>query len=284
MRTIKWLVSGLFLFLLSWPVQAQTDMISAEAFIARVKENPNLVIIDANKAKSFASSHVKNAIYVNHTDLYQEGDIDGLIAAPEKLAAFFGQLGIQPNSEIVIYDDGTQKYATRIYWILKYLGAENVAMLHRDLDAWRKVRIPLSTEVIKPKPAVFTPALQPAWFASMEDVITAKDNPMAVVVDARTPDEFMGKTDDSQGHIPGAVNLDFNALETATGAFLPVEELQKLAEAQGITPDKEVIVYCKTGVRGAVVFVALKNMLGYPNVKLYDGSYNEWVAKHPVVQ
>lgn len=264
---------------------AQTDIISAKDFMGLMKENPNLVIIDAGKAKSFDNNHVKCAIHINHLDLYQkDNEIDGLILPPDQLAAFFGEKGISENSEIVIYDDGSQKYNTRIYWILKYLGATDVKLLHQDMTEWGKVRIPLTTAVVTLKPATFTPTLHPEVIADIDLVDKADTDKSIVLIDVRADDEYNGTGSGSTGHIPGAIHIEYKMFLTDTGAFKPEEELRKMVEDLGITPDKEIITYCKTSVRAAPVFVAFKNILGYENVKVYDGAYNEWVVSQPVTQ
>lgn len=270
----------------AYGVSAQADIISAKDFMLRMKENPEMVIIDASKAKTYAANHVKGAIFINHMDLYQkENPIEGLILPTEELATLFGKAGISENSEIVIYDEGSQKYNTRIYWILKYIGASNVKMLHMNMDEWAKVRIPLVSTPAELPAAIFTPTVDPTIYADLASVKNAGGcNGSFALIDARTSAEFTGATEDSKGHIPGAINIDYKVFLTDTGAFKTEDEIRKIAESFGITPDKEVIAYCKTSVRAASVFVAFKNILGYEKVKVYDGAYNEWVVSNPVVQ
>lgn len=278
------LIIGLVFASLS-SISGQTDIITAKDFVALMKTNPKLVIIDAGKAKAYATNHAKGAIYLSHLDLYQkDNEIDGLILPPDQMAAFLGSKGISNDSEIVIYDDGTQKYNTRIYWILKFMGASNVKMLHMDMTEWGKVRVPLTSEPTQLEPVTFTPSLNPAIYADINEVKMAADNPSIVLIDSRSAAEYNGTSEDSQGHIPGAVNIEFKQFLTDTGAFKPEEELRKMVADLGITPDQEIIAYCKTSVRAAPVFVVFKNILGFENVKVYDGAYNEWVVSNPVVQ
>lgn len=264
----------------------KTDIISVRDFSKLMKANKELVIIEASKSKIYNKSHVKNAIYINHNDLYRKGDIKGLIKNNEELATFFGSKGVSDDAEIVIYDDGSQKYSTRVYWILKYLGAENVKILHKDMDAWSKARIPLTANVPEIKPTTFTVSSNPAIFASKEDVKFLQSNDNAILIDARTRAEFEGISikPASDGHIAGAININYKDLLTDTGAFKSKDELMAIAEAMGITPDKEIVTYCRTSVRAAVVFVAFRNILGYENVKVYDGAYMEWAVDNPFVQ
>lgn len=284
MRFSKFFASLLTVFLfLGAALNAQTDVITADEFMALTKSSDNLVVIDANTSKNYSASHIKDAVHVYHMDLYKDGDISGLIETPENLAAYFGNLGITETTPVVITDDGTQKYNARVYWILKYLGAENVKVLHKDMNEWRNARIPLTSAPARTKPATFTPTVNPDIFADLAYVTENKDKDNVVVVDCRTPDEYAG-VKSSDGHIPGAINIDYVAFLTETGAFKTADEIKAIAEANGITADTEVILYCKTSVRATPAFIALKNILGLEKVRVYDGAYNEWAANYPVVQ
>jgi thiosulfate/3-mercaptopyruvate sulfurtransferase len=283
MKVLNIIGSFILAILLAGNVSAQVDIISAKDFMALTKSNDKLVIIDANKAKNYDVNHIKGAINIEHGDLYRPGDIEGLIKSPEDLAAFFGSKGINENSEVVIYDDGSQKYNTRIYWILKYIGAKNVRILHKDMDAWRAVRVPLTSTPGKFAATDFTPTVNPAIFATLDDVKARMGQPGVVLIDCRTPDEYNGVSK-SEGHLPGAININHEDLLTETGAFKTAEELKAIAEKNGITASTEILMYCRTSVRACVEFVVFKNILGYENVRVYDGAYLEWVASNPVVQ
>ena len=271
---------SIVLFLAS-AVSAQTDIITAKEFMALTKSSDNLVILDVNKSKNYQASHIKNALHVNHMDLYKKGEISGLIETPENLATFFGNLGISENTTVVLTDDGSQKYNSRTYWILKYIGAKNVKLLHKDMNAWRSARIPLTSTPGKAKAATFTPTVNPDILVDIAYVKENKDLDNVAVIDCRTADEYNG-VKNSDGHIPGAININYEDFLTESGAFKSVEELTALAEENGLSPETEVILYCKTSVRATPAFVALTRILNYENVKVYDGAYNEWVANYPV--
>ncbi|MCB0589537.1 MAG: sulfurtransferase [Phaeodactylibacter sp.] len=285
MKMLKVIASFLaFLLLASFNLRAQGDIISADEFMNLIKADKTVVIVDANKPGNYEANHVKGAINIYHNDLYQEGEIAGLIRSPEELAAFFGEKGISETTPVVIYDDGSQKYSSRVYWILKYLGAENVKLLHKDMDAWRKARIPLTAQPSTLAAVTFKPNMgKEELMAGMGCIKKHQNDPHVVIVDNRTADEYNGVSK-SEGHLPGAININYEDLLTETGAFKPAEELQAIADAHGITPDKEVIFYCRTSVRAAVAFAAFRNILGYKDVKVYDGAYLEWAASNPVVQ
>ena len=275
MKTIKVLATVLLVGLFSSTLFAQGDIISAADFIKLTKSDKNLVIIDASKAETFKKMHVKNAVNVPSGDLTIDGnDIDGILKSPADLATLFGEAGVSETNTIVVYDGGSQKYSSRVYWTLKYLGAPNVKLLHKDMDQWKKSRVPITKMPTSKKKATFTPKVNKALFADINEVKANK----AKLVDVRTTEEFTGSADNSDGHLPGAINLDYKELLTDTEAFKSKEEMAKVVAKYGLTADSEIICYCRTSVRAAVMYAALVNVLGFENVKVYDGAYLEWVA------
>lgn len=260
----------------------QGDIISAKDFMAMVKANDNLVIIDASKEDTYKTSHVKNAVNIPHKTLYQDGAIEGLLKSPEDLAKLFGSKGVSNSANIVVYDGGSQKYSSRVYWTLKYLGASNVKILHKDMNEWKKVRVPLTRMPAKVSAATFTPSLNKAIYADMAYVKAHAKDANVKLIDAREPAEFDGTSENpvSKGHIPGAININHKDILTSTEAFKSKEALEAIASKAGVSPGDELILYCKTSVRGAVLYVAFTQILGYKNVKVYDGAYAEWETKY----
>ena len=124
------------------------------------------------------------------------------------------------------------------------------------------------------KKTTFTPQVNKALYATINEV----KSDGAIIVDCRTAEEFSGAADNSNGHIPAAINIDHKELLTDTEAFKSKEEMEKVMAKYGITADKEIISYCRTSVRATVLYAALVNVLGYTKVKVYDGAYLEWVA------
>ncbi len=271
------ILAVMFLFI-TQALTAQV-VVSAKDFTAEVKKDKSIVVIDANTADNYAKSHVMGAVNVPHKELYKDGEIEGLIKSPEDLAAYFGKKGISNTSNIVIYDDGSNKYSSRVYWILDYLGATKLRILHKDMDVWKVARVPLTRNKTAVKATSFSPSVNGAIMATAADVKACSGN--CVVVDARHSSEYDGTSEKpvSEGHIKGAVNVEYKAFLTDKGDFLPKDQIKAVAEKNGLTADKTIILYCVTSVRAAAIFVALKDILGYPNVKIYDGAYNEWIAQ-----
>lgn len=269
------ILAVVFLFV-SQVLTAQV-LVSAKNFTAENKKDKTMVVIDANTAENYAKSHVMGAVNVPHKELYKPGDVEGLIKSPADLAAYFGKKGISNTSNIVIYDDGSSKYNSRVYWVLKYLGAENVRLLHKDMDQWKAARLPLTRNKTTATATTFTPKINSSIIAEAADVKACSGN--CIIVDARAANEFDGTSEKpvSVGHIKGAINIEYKEFLNDKGAFKSKDQINAVADKYGLT-GKTVIVYCVTSVRAAAEYVALAEILGMPNIKVYDGAYNEWKA------
>ena len=252
--------------------------ISAKEFAALQKSNKSLVVIDAAKASTYAKIHIMKSVNIPYAELNKSGEIAGLLKDPKAIAAYLGKKGISNDSEIVVYDEGSSKYSSRVYWALKYVGAKNVKILHKNMDQFKAARLRLTKSPTPVKAKTFTAEVNPAIYASMAEVKAGLNKSNVVIVDARAANEFDGSAESSKGHIPGAVHMEYKDVLKANGAFKSKVELKALADKFGLTSDKTIIVYCATSVRAAVSYIAFKDILGLDNVKVFDGAYNEWVA------
>ena len=255
--------------------------ISAKEFASLQKSNKALVVVDATKASTYAKMHIMKSISIPYSELNKTGDITGLIKSPAEIAAYLGKKGITNASEIVVYDDGSNKYSSRVYWVLKYVGAENVKILHKDMNQWKGARLRLTKTPTPVKAATFTANVNSAIYADMAEVKAGLGKSDVVIIDCRAANEYDGSVEASKGHLPGAVHMEYKEVLKANGAFKSKEELKALADKQNLT-GKTVILYCQTSVRAAVSYVAFKDILGLSDVKVYDGAYNEWVASNDV--
>ena len=269
------LLSGLLVVLFSSSLMAQGDIISAADFMKMFKTNKNMIVVDASKADSYTKTHIKGAVNIPHKTLYNETEVEGLIKDPAELASIFGSKGVSETKTIVVYDGGTQKYSSRVYWILKYLGAPDVKILQKDMDFWRKSRVPITKMPSKVATVTFTPKVNSAIYADMAFVKSGT----ATIIDARTTEEFDGTSDKSAGHIPGAINIGYKEVLNAKEGFKTKAEMEAFAAKYKLSADKPIVVYCNTGVIAAVIYVGLTDVLGWTNVKVYDGAYKEWDAK-----
>ncbi len=285
---IKYFIKAIIiLFLFATNMIAQGDIITAKEYKALKKSTDNLTIIDASKTKLYKKAHLKGAINVPYKILNrkkEEVGFKGLLKSPDELAKIFGEKGVSNNDYIVVYDEGSQKYSSRVYWVLKYLGVRDVKILHKENSSWRKARLPLTSAITKKDVKDFAINVDNTVLATIDDVESNLKNEDVVLIDARGEEEYSGvmhekKNKYSKGHIPGAIHIGFIEVLDKDKSFKSIEEMQKLADANGFKPEKTYIVYCKTGVKASVIFVALKNILNYKDVKLYDGAYLEWEFK-----
>lgn len=254
-------------------VQAQ-GLISAQELPNYLKQD-NTILICAQKAADYNRIHITGAINIDHNMLYD--DMTMLLPDAE-VARILGKNGVSRDMKIVVYDEGSFKYAGRMYWILDYMGAKDVKILNGGLDAWKAARKPVTRTATVAKAVTFTPVVNKSYLASMETVKSVVNNPAFVIIDARSSEEFKGQDNSNLrlGHIPSAVNINYADLIDARGLLKSNEELADIFIKAGVTKDKTAIVYCKTSVRAGIVYFALKSSLNYPKVKLYDGAYLEW--------
>jgi len=280
MNLHKFIGTSLLFLLFIANILAQ-DIILAKDFVALQKTNPNVVIIDASKDKLYTQSHIEGAINIPYAMLnYKENAVEGLLLPVEEVAKILGTKGVSNEDAIVVYDEGSQKYATRVYWILKYLGTPNVKVLHKENNSFRDARVKVTATIPSVKAKTFTPTINPEVFADVAFVEAAIGNPDVLILDSRTPDEFTGtiteKNKTSKGHIENAINIPYESMVKAdTNVFISPEEFKTLAGIE-LSPEKTYLVYCKTGVKGATLFTYLVNVLGFKNVKNYEGAFAEW--------
>jgi thiosulfate/3-mercaptopyruvate sulfurtransferase len=275
------LFSSLLIIILGLSNAFAQDLITAKEFIALQKGKPNLVVVDASKDKLYAQSHIEGAINIPYVILNEKDPkIDGTMLPLEEVAKILGNKGVSNDDTIIVYDEGTQKYSTLVYWIFKYLGAKDVKVLHKEMNAFRDARVKLTSEVPAVKAKTFTVNLVPEINADAAYVESAIGKSDVVIIDARTPDEFNGvrneKSTYSNGHIKGAINIPYESLvKTGTNIFISPDEFKKLAGIE-LSPEKVYLLYCKTGIKGATLYTYMTNVLGFKNVKNYKGAYAEW--------
>lgn len=277
---MKKLVFNLLALFILAPAALMAQPLISVAELVKIQKNPDLVIVSAGTEAEYAKAHITNAVHLAYTSFDQSGDIKGLLIPDADMAKIVGEQGISNNSTVVVYDEFDGRYAGRIYFLLKYLGAKNVRVLDGSLEAWKKDRKPITRNPTVVKKATFTASPNKAWMASMAEAEAAAGKANVVLIDTRSPEEFNG-TKDSKGHIKGAINIEYKQLLNADGTMKPAAELEKVYSAKGVSKDKEIILYCSTGVRTGLHFIALVETLGYGKVKVYDGGYNEFVAKNP---
>ncbi len=240
---------------------------------------PGYLIIDPRSAMRYLMGHLRGAVNVPFKKL--QGP-DGRLGPPEQLAAAFGEVGLGDDATPVLYDHQDGRNAAFAAWALEYLGRSNVHIMDLLYDRWKGQGREVLYRPVPTDPKPFTPRLNPSVRATMNE---AADPGGAKLLDTRSLEEFYGQTemDHRPGHIPGAVNLPHSEMAGADGKLLIDPSLLsgRLAAA-GITTQVPVVAYCRSGVRASLSYLAMKQA-GY-NVRLYDGSYAEWMDSGHTVE
>jgi thiosulfate/3-mercaptopyruvate sulfurtransferase len=241
--------------------------------------------------KKYDGEHIAGSAYMPMGELMGAMNKSG---TPDKaqFEALMGKLGISNDSHVVLYSTpAANPFIPGAYWLLKYFGHSNVSILNGSLDKWKADGKKTAGDGANVAASKYSAAAGDASiFTDAGHVLGSQKNPGVVVVDTRDGGEYKGEKPDyikNKGHIPGAVHLDFYPTNrNGNGTYKSAAELQKAYEAAGVTKDKEVITYCEAGPRAADAYFALKEILGYPNVKVYVGSMMEWGNddKYPVAK
>lgn len=276
MKAIK-NISALFLMLLFTQAAIGSDLISAKE-VAKIMKNDNVVVISAQKTSAYNDFHITGSISLPPSILVDNEPITYMLKDVAEMEAIIGSKGVSETNQIIIYDEGSHKYSGRLYWTFKYLGVKDVKILNGGLESWKANRKPVTSSPTVLEETTFTSIIQPQFLAELSEVKQASLDPNYVIIDARSNEEYAG-TDNTKlrpGHIPNAVHINYTDLMASSGELKSDDELKALYTDKGVTPDKTVIIYCKTSVRAAIEFAALYSVLGYENVKVFDGAFAEW--------
>ncbi len=232
--------------------------------------------------KVYAEGHVPGAFFM-HLDRDLSSPMNGLngrhpLPDPQLLAKKLGAAGVTSQTQVVVYDDAGGMVAGRLWWLLRWLGHDRVALLDGGINQWMKEERPLSVDLPKSAPTVFDVA-QRDWVATTDEVLANIDTKEFCVVDARAPDRFRGENetlDPVGGHIPGARNRFFRDNLDADGLFRTAAELRRefLDLFDGIEPEKTV-AQCGSGVSACHNLLAME-IAGLHGARLYAGSWSEW--------
>ena len=199
---------------------------------------------------------------------------------PARLAARLGELGVDANSQIIAYDQGNGAHAARLWWLARWIGIRNVAVLDGGIAAWRTGELPLEQALRAPKPRALAVTLDADAWVSSETVDALRLRPGNLLVDARGAERFAGRSetiDPVAGHVPGARNHPFTGNLGADGKFLPATELRRrFVTLLGSMPTSSLIAMCGSGVTACHNLLALEHA-GLTGARLYAGSWSEWI-------
>ncbi|MDP2727554.1 MAG: sulfurtransferase, partial [Dehalococcoidia bacterium] len=241
--------------------------------------DPPVRIVDVRGSNSYEDGHIPGSVYLNMGDMVDpKASVRGMLAPQDQIEAKLGSLGISPETTVVVYDDSGGLWASRLFWVLDYLQHKDVRLLNGSFSKWVRESRPTSKDIPRVEATQYKGNPLPERSATKEWVLGKLKDSNMLLVDARTPGEYQGQDlagNKRGGHIPGAVNVEWGRNLSPTGTWKSAKDLEKMYVEAGVAKDKEIVTYCQTGVRAAHDYFTLR-LLGYPNIHLYDGSWEEW--------
>ncbi|MSO82334.1 MAG: sulfurtransferase [Acidobacteria bacterium] len=266
-----------------------STLISTEALASHLDES--WVLVDCRYdlkdehwgREHYRSSHIPGAAYasLSHDLAAPPSGTNGRHPLPcvEAMEATFGRLGISPGTQVAIYDQDAGMYASRMWWMLRYMGHDEAAVVDGGFAKWVREGRAVQTRE-ESRPAVeFNGRRRKEMRLLVDRVEATLGDPPVLLVDARAPERFEGKSeplDRIPGHIPGAVNHFYKRNVTDDGVMLPVEALRgQFAELLGDRSPDQVVMYCGSGVTACQNLLAMEHA-GLSGMKLYPGSWSEW--------
>jgi thiosulfate/3-mercaptopyruvate sulfurtransferase len=269
------------------------------ATVAAHLDDPSWVIVDcrfdltdpSKGERDYEQGHIPGARYA-HLDRDLSGPKTGTngrhpLPTPEALRKSFGTLGITSDSQVIVYDADTGMYASRLWWMLRWMGHDKVAVLDGGLARWESEGHTVRAGKERWTPAPFVGSPREGWRLTVDQVVASLDDPSTFLVDSRSNERYRGigeTLDPVAGHIPGAANYFFQQNLSTDKRFKSPEELR--AQWAPLLEDRdprEVVVYCGSGVSACHNLLALEHA-GVSGVRIFPGSWSEWCAdpKRPI--
>jgi thiosulfate/3-mercaptopyruvate sulfurtransferase len=263
------------------PVLVTTDWLAEHlnddaVVVAEVDENPDL----------YDEGHIPGAVKLHWRDDLQD-PVERDIVDRETFERVLGERGIDNGASVVLYGDKNNWFAAYAYWYLKTYGHADVRILDGGRQKWIDEGRELTTDEASPEGKEYSAKERDESIRAYRDEVRKWiEEADRALVDVRSPGEFSGdliappgyEQEGAQrgGHIPGAASIPWASAVRDDGTFKSPDELRELYGGKGITPDKEVTAYCRIGERSAHTWFVLRELLGYENVRNYDGSWTEW--------
>jgi thiosulfate/3-mercaptopyruvate sulfurtransferase len=263
------------------------DVLVTTGWLAEHLGDPGLVVAEVDEnPELYEEGHIPRAVKLHWRDDLQDPLVRDVVSK-EAFERLLGERGIAGDTTVVLYGDKNNWFAAYAYWYLKLYGHEDVRLLDGGRQKWIDEGRELTTD---------PPSVTQATYAARdrdESIRVRRDEVLArlradgvALVDVRSPQEYAGELAappgyeqegaSRLGHIPGAQSIPWATAVRDDGTFKGADELRELYGGKGVTPDKEVLAYCRIGERSAHTWFVLRELLGYGDVKNYDGSWTEW--------
>jgi len=265
---------------------ANQEAIVSTEWVAEHLDSSGLRLIEVDMdTTAYDAGHIRGAVGWDWRRELQDQTVRD-IASRSALEALLSRAGVSPDTTIVLYGDNNNWFAAYAYWMLAYYGHGKLRLMNGGRVKWLA-----EGRELRPAPASHPATAYRFPDGAREDIRAYRDTVLArlgdvSLVDVRSPKEYAGELlapenlpqEGAQrgGHIPTAINVPWASAVRDDGTFKPASELRDLYAGRGATPNREVIAYCRIGERSAHTWFVLKELLGYPQVRNYDGSWTEW--------
>ncbi|MSQ33595.1 MAG: sulfurtransferase [Dehalococcoidia bacterium] len=265
---------------------ARPEVLVETDWVAQHLTDPNLRLVEVDvDTAAYEQGHIPGAVGWNWTTQTQD-QLRRDILSKEQVEKLLGQSGIGNATNVVLYGDNNNWFAAYAFWMLTMYGHANLRLMNGGRKKWLDEKRPTATEAPKPAPASYKAkdpdlSLRGTWGYVRDGLGRAN----RALVDVRSPAEFKGdilappglmETAQRPGHIPGAASIPWAQAVKEDSTFKSADELGQIYGGKGVTADKDVVAYCRIGERSSHTWFVLKYLLGYPNVRNYDGSWTEW--------
>jgi len=268
----------LFLLALMAASYVHPEQLVDTDWVAAHSGDANVRIVDMRQ-NGYAEGHVPGSVYLSPVAIRDAKAAPTFLPTPAAFEAMMGKLGIGNATRVVVYDERGGIYAARLWFILKYFGHDNVALMNGGWTKWTAEKRPTNTAPPAPPATTFTARPHPEMIATASDVVAAINKPGVKIVDARTAGEIEGRDlrgIKRGGFIESSVPVYWeDLLDPQAKTFKSADEIRKIYEDRGVVPSQQVIAYCQVGMRASVDLFAL-HLIGYTNLRNYYGAWEEW--------
>jgi len=265
---------------------AAEDVLVSTQWVADHANDPKIKLVEVDvDTNAYGEGHIAGATGWNWTSQLQDQVRRDIITQSE-LEKLLSASGINNDDTIILYGDNNNWFAAYAFWVLQMYGHQNLKLMDGGRKKWLDENRPTTTDMPSITPSSYKAgAPDQALRAKRDQVLANLGRPDKALVDVRSPAEFSGEilappglmeTAQRGGHIPGAANVPWAQAVKEDGTFKSVDDLKALYAGKGVTADKDVIAYCRIGERSSHTWFVLKHLLGFQNVRNYDGSWTEW--------
>jgi thiosulfate/3-mercaptopyruvate sulfurtransferase len=265
---------------------ARPELLAETGWLADRLTDPRIRVVDARSQGEYAAGHITGAVNMDGFGYMPRAE-NGDMGSPAEFARIVGGLGIDNHTTVIVYDTPTQRMGM-VAWAFLYYGHADVRILDGGLAKWLAEGRTLDTQPPAWPPVTYEAKPMEAIYCSLEQAKSAAGRADFVFWDTRSENEYIGSVAGfgsipRAGHIPAAAHLEWTELlDRESRTLKPATELQRLLEAHGISPDKQVVSYCNGGARGALGAFVLQ-VLGYDRGQAYAGSFQQWSNQRDTV-